>query len=224
MRVSIIIPALNEAAGIAFCVERARAVGACEVLVVDGGSSDGTPERAFMADRVLSAPRGRARQQNLGAAQAKGDVLLFLHADCWLQPGSLDDVTKALADANVVGGCFRQRIDAPGLRFRWLERGNALRVRLFRLAYGDQAIFVRRAWFERLGGFPDEPFLEDLLFMKRLARQGRIALLPDRLVVSARRWQARGVVRQTLSNWWLTLAGLIGVSPRWLARFYGPVR
>jgi len=224
MRVAIIIPALNEAPRIAEAVARARAAGPCEVLVVDGGSTDGTPGRAAQADCVLQAPRGRARQQNAGAARARAEVLLFLHADCWLEPGSLEEVRRALAEPTVVGGCFRQRIDAPGLRYRWLERGNALRVRLFGLAYGDQAIFVRRDVFERIGGFPDEPFLEDLLFMKRLRRQGRIALLPARLVVSARRWQATGVVRQTLRNWALALAGQCGVPPRWLARFYPQVR
>jgi rSAM/selenodomain-associated transferase 2 len=224
MGTAIVIPTLNEAADIAASVERARALQPAEIIVVDGGSADATCEAASGANRVLVAPRGRASQQNAGAAASRGDTLLFLHADCWLQRGGLEQIAAAFADEHCVGGCFRQVIDAQGWRYRWLERGNALRVRLCGLAYGDQGIFVRREIFNRLGGFPSLALMEDLFFMKRLRREGHVALLDGPLYVSARRWQKHGVFRQTARNWWLTALAQAGVSPNRLAGFYPDVR
>lgn len=224
MLVSIIIPTLNEAPSIAKAISRARRLSPAEIIVVDGGSTDDTVANAAAADRVLTSPRGRAAQQNAGAAASRGDVLLFLHADCWLEPGILDAVTAALRDERSVGGCFRQAIDAQGGRYRWLERGNALRVRLWKLAYGDQGIFVRRSVFEQLGGFPALALMEDLFFMKRLRHEGRFVLLDGPLHVSARRWQQRGVVRQTARNWFLTGLAQAGVSPDRLQRLYPHIR
>jgi rSAM/selenodomain-associated transferase 2 len=220
LRLSIIIPTLNETGRIGELIAHTRTLGECEIVVVDGGSADGTLEQAAAADVRLQAPRGRARQQNAGAAASSGDVLLFLHADCRLEPGAIDAVQAALQDGRCVGGCFRQIIDAHGTAYRLLERGNSWRVRLCRWAYGDQGIFVRREVFERLGGFPDVALMEDLLFVRRLKRAGRFRLLDARIHVSARRWQRHGVVRQTLRNWTLIALALCGVSPDWLARFY----
>jgi rSAM/selenodomain-associated transferase 2 len=169
---------------------------------------------------VLHTERGRAVQQNAGAAISRGDVLLFLHADCWLEPGALDAVRTALAEERCVGGCFQQAIEAEGRLYRWLERGNALRVRWWKVAYGDQGIFVRRRVFEELGGFPPLALMEDLFFMKRLRNTGRIALLNERLHVSARRWQRTGVVRQTARNWWLIALAHAGVPTSRLAELY----
>jgi rSAM/selenodomain-associated transferase 2 len=224
MGTAIIIPTLNEAENIAVSVARARALRPAEITVVDGGSQDGTREAASAADRVLVAPRGRASQQNAGAAASRGDALLFLHADCWLEPGSLEQIEAALANERCVGGCFRQVIDERGWRYRWLERGNALRVALWGLAYGDQGIFVRREIFNRMGGFPSLALMEDLFFMKRLRREGRVALLDGPLYVSARRWKKQGFFRQTARNWWLTALAQAGVSPNRLAGFYQDVR
>lgn len=222
--VSIIIPTLNEADRIGELIGQTREVGECEIVVVDGGSDDGTPERARAADVCLATDRGRAIQQNAGAAGSSGDVLLFLHADCRLPAAALEAVRAALSDPRVVAGCFRQRIDADGFRYRLMERGNALRVKLLRWAYGDQGIFVRRDAFEAVGGFPDLKLMEDLFLMKRLKRRGRIVLLDAELQVSARRWQKQGLARQTLRNWALTLLAHCGVSPDRLARFYPQVR
>lgn len=224
MKVSIVIPALNEAPRIARVVECSRELEPHEVIVVDGQSTDDTCAQAAAADRVLASIPGRAAQQNLGASEASGDVLLFLHADSRLEPGCLGSIDRCLRDERFVGGCFRQRIEAGGFRYRALERGNDLRVRVLKWAYGDQGIFVRRCVFQELGGFPAVALMEDLLFMKALKRRGRIGLLQPAIHTSARRWERRGVIRQTIRNW--CLIGLVqcGVSPDRLAHFYPPVR
>jgi rSAM/selenodomain-associated transferase 2 len=224
VNISVIIPVLNEAGRIAETIERTRQLGACEIVVVDGGSSDGTIQHATAADRLISSDRGRGRQQNAGAAAARGDVLLFLHADCWLEPGALEAVCEALTDHRCIGGCFRQRIDADGFGFRALESGNALRVRTAGWAYGDQGIFLRRSVFEQVGGFPDVPLMEDLLLMKRLRGRGTFRLLRHRIHVSPRRWEQTGIVRQTLRNWTFVLLAHLGVSPARLVRHYANVR
>lgn len=223
MKVSIIIPTLNEAANIVAAVERAWATGPLEVLIADGGSVDRTPDLARGAGaQLLESPPGRARQQNAGARQAAGDVLLFLHADTWLAPEGLGQIAEALADPHVLCGAFRQRIEAEGRLFRWLERGNAWRARRRGLPYGDQGIFVRRLVFEELGGFPEVRLMEDVMLMKRLHRRTRPVLLPGPLNVSARRWRRHGVLRQTAQNWLLLSAARLGVHPDKLARFYAP--
>ena len=223
LRVSVIIPALNESDCIADAVRRAWASGAFEVLVVDGGSCDDTAElaRAGRA-HVLTGPRGRALQQNLGAHAATGEALLFLHADNWLDHGAVAQIVTALDDPTALGGAFRQQIEASGLLYRALELGNALRVRWRGSPYGDQGIFVRREVFHRLGGFPEVGLMEDVLLMKRFRRLAWPLLLAGPLHVSARRWQRHGVVRQTLRNWSLLASAALGISLDWLARFYPP--
>jgi rSAM/selenodomain-associated transferase 2 len=221
LKISIIIPALDEAANIASAVERAWATGTHEVIVADGGSSDGTPELARQAGAlVISSPCGRGVQQNRGAAAASGEMLLFLHADTWLAPDALVQITSALGDRDVICGAFRQQIEASGRIYRWLERGNSVRVLWRGLPYGDQGIFVRRAAFDAAGGFPEVALLEDLLLMKTLRRRAWPVLLPGPIHVSARRWQRHGVVRQTARNWLLLSAARLGVSPDKLAVFY----
>jgi rSAM/selenodomain-associated transferase 2 len=224
MRISVIIPALNEADQIAEVIRSTRLLGDCEIIVVDGGSSDQTSERAGEADLVLTTPPGRAIQQNFGAAASSGEVLLFLHADCRLQTGCLEAVQSALQNPRVAGGCFRQRIDAAGWTYRLMERGNALRVRLLHWAYGDQGIFVRRSVFEKLGGFPELKLMEDLFFMKQLKHEGKLVLLDPPIRISARRWQKTGILRQTLRNWTLITLAHCGVSKDRLAKFYPHVR
>lgn len=193
------------------------------MLVVDGGSRDETSVRAEAAGaRVLHSEAGRARQQNAGAAAATGEVLLFLHADNWLDPTALAQVRAALdeRDHPVECGAFRQRIDDSAWRYRWIERGNALRARRLGLPYGDQAIFVCRELFESVGGFPEVAFMEDLILMRSLRRRAWPVLLPGPVHVAARRWQRHGVLRQTARNWLLIAAYFAGASPDRLARFY----
>src|SRR5207253_1164721 len=164
----------QEAAAIAETVRALRALDPCQIIVADGGSTDGTLAAAQGADGVLSAPRGRAAQMNAGAAHARGDILVFLHADCRLDPDALADAAKLLRRPAVIAGCFRMRVDAEGILYRCLDAAATARVRLTGLIYGDQGLFLRRANFIRLGGFPPVPFLEDVLFSKTLRRAGRI--------------------------------------------------
>ena len=221
MKVSIIIPVLNEAQLIVESLERAIQSGADEVIVVDGGSRDGTAELVERMDcqLVVSGP-GRGAQMNLGATRAEGDVLLFQHADAWLHRDALPELRRSVERTRVVSGAFRQRIDANGAAFRLLESGNAARVRWLGLPYGDQGIFVRTEVFRELGGFPEVQLMEDVLLMRRLRRKAWPVLLGGPIHVHPRRWQRHGVVRQTLRNWFLLTAHLAGVSPNRLVRFY----
>ena len=215
------IPAVNEETLIERAIASSWDAGANEVVVVDSNSQDQTVERARSGGAlVLNAPRGRAAQQNLGAQHTTGEVLLFLHADNWLDPNVGRQLRESLRDKSVMGGAFRQKIDAPGRLYRWLERGNGARARWRGLAYGDQAIFVRRELFNKLGGFPQVKLMEDLLFMRQFRKISRPALLPGPVYVHPRRWQRQGVVQQTLCNWMLLTARAVGLPPDRLARFY----
>jgi rSAM/selenodomain-associated transferase 2 len=225
MRLSVIVPTLDEEATIASTLAHARRPGDVELVVVDGGSRDETVNVARpLADRVLDAPRGRAAQMNAGAAAARGAVLLFLHADTRLPDDYPALVAEALAPADVVGGRFDIRLDAPGLAYRVIERLIGLRSRLTGVATGDQAIFVRRDAFVRVGGYPAIPLMEDIALCRALKRAGRMAALRDVVVTSARRWQRDGLVRTVALMWTLRLAYYAGVSPARLARAYRAAR
>lgn len=221
---SVIIPTLNEAGCIAPTIEALRAQQPLEILVVDGGSSDDTVVRASAADVVLLSPPGRGRQMNAGAAQARGDFLLFLHADCTLGDGALAAATRCLDRTGAVAGCFSMCVRADGPLYRSIDAAASARVRLTGLVYGDQGLFLRRETFFRLGGFPGVHFMEDVLFSKRLRRHGRVVVLRDRIFVSPRRWQRVGLVRQTVRNWTLLALAAAGVHPDRLAQHYPAVR
>jgi len=222
MRVSFIIPTMNERSNIAAAVESAWSAGAAEVIVADGGSIDGTLEVAEQVECTLvRSPTGRAIQQNSGAAEASGDVLLFQHADTRLVKDGVRQIEAALGEERVVCGAFAQQIEAGGRLYRWLEWGNAFRVRRMGVAYGDQAVFVRRHVFADVGGFPEVGLLEDLLLMRELrSRYGSPVLLDGPLKISARRWQENGVIRQTARNWFILSLHKLGVRPNALAGFY----
>jgi rSAM/selenodomain-associated transferase 2 len=224
MAVSVIIPTLNEAACLPAALRALSAEGPAEVLVVDGGSTDGTCDRVGSAARLLHAPRGRAAQMNAGAAEARGDVLLFLHADCTLEPGALRAAEVCLARPGVAAGCFHMTVQGPRMVYKLLGACATARVRLTGLVYGDQGLFVRRAVFARAGGFPSLGLMEDVFLSKALRRLGRVVVAPRRIYVSARRWQRRGVVRQTLRNWALTALAAGGIHPDRLAAYYPAVR
>jgi rSAM/selenodomain-associated transferase 2 len=220
---SIVMPVLNEAEVIeaalaALSPYRARGV---EVIVVDGGSSDGTAELARpLATGVLAAPRGRASQMNAGAAAARGDVLLFLHADTQLPEDADALVLDGLARRSRSWGRFDVRFDQGGL-LRLVAILMNIRSRATGIATGDQAMFVTRAAFERAGGFPPIPLMEDVALSVQLKRVSRPLCLRARVVASARRWRQHGLVRTVLLMWRLRLAYSLGRDPVLLARSYG---
>jgi rSAM/selenodomain-associated transferase 2 len=223
-RLSVIVPVLDEAAGVRDVLARLaplRARGA-EVVVVDGGSRDGTPERARpFADRVIAAPRGRASQMNAGAAVAGGEVLLFLHADTVLPVDADRLVLDGLARAGLAWGRFDVAIEG---RHRMLPTIAALmnrRSRLTGIATGDQAIFVRAEAFARAGRYPDIPLMEDIALSRALKGISRPLCLRARVVTSGRRWERNGVARTILLMWRLRLSYFLGADPARLARAYG---
>ena len=221
MKISVIIPALNEDAVISQAIASAWSAGADEVIVVDGGSDDQTVAVARQHNsQVVPSLKGRARQQNAGAAVATGDILVFLHADNRLHKSVGPQIRQALRDTSAFVGAFCQQIDASGVAYRLLEWGNTWRVRLLGLPYGDQAIFIRREDFHRIGGFQEVKLMEDLLLMQQLRRIGWPLLLPGPTFISPRRWQQHGIVQQTLRNWCLLMKYKLGWSPDQLAESY----
>jgi rSAM/selenodomain-associated transferase 2 len=228
LRISVVMPVLDEEARIAGQLARLREVeGLHEVIVVDGGSTDRTVTLVEEAEwcRLIGAPKGRGPQMNAGAHEAEGDVLLFLHADVALPDRAVTLVESALADSEVVAGAFRTHTIADG-RTSWVTgclRLADLRSRYSRLPYGDQALFVRREVFDRVGGFPPQPIFEDVEISRRLRRAGLIRTLPESVVVSGRRFTARPLYYAALMTVLPTLYRL-GVRPTTLARTYGHER
>ncbi|MDX2030677.1 MAG: TIGR04283 family arsenosugar biosynthesis glycosyltransferase [Blastocatellia bacterium] len=222
--ISIVIPALNEERGIAGTLHGLAGRQAEEIVVVDGGSRDRTVEivRGLSDVRLVESPEAnRGRQMNVGARAARGDVLLFLHADVVLPPGAIDAIRRALEEDRVPGGCFQIRFpeDAPR-SLHLVAWGINLRTRWFRTATGDQGIFVRRDAFEALGGFPPLPLMEDIALFHALKRRGPVAVLDARIEISPRRWLTHGVWRTVLLMYLLRVGYWIGISPATLKRYF----
>ena len=225
MRLSIIIPVLNVAETLAARLAALQAIRArgVEVIVVDGGSADDSAGRAApLADRVITAPRGRGRQMNAGAERATGEVLLFLHADTILS-GSVVERIEAALTGGALWGRFDVRIDGVSAMLPIVAALMNGRSRLTGIATGDQAIFITREAFARVGGFPDIPLMEDIAFSSTMRRMARPACLAEKVTTSGRRWEKHGVWRTILMMWWLRLRFWLGVSPQALAREYGYV-
>ena len=220
--ISVVIPARNEAGNIAATLHPLQAMRGRghEVIVVDGGSDDATVAQAQpLADRVLAGVPGRARQMNAGAQAARGEVLWFLHADT-LAPPDADRLLLAALDSGAAWGRFDVRLSGRQPLLRVVERLMNLRSCLSGIATGDQGIFVRRAAFDTVGGFPDQPLMEDIALSARLKRVGRPVCLRPPLITSSRRWEERGILCTILLMWRLRLLYALGADPARLARLY----
>jgi rSAM/selenodomain-associated transferase 2 len=222
-RISIIIPALNEADAIEKAIASTSPSLNVEVIVVDGGSRDDTISLAQnKGAKAIASPAGRAYQMNLGAQAATGDILLFLHADTGLPP-KFDALVRAALRSGQrmpIAGAFLLKIDAASPKLRWVEWGVKWRSHLFQMPYGDQAIFLRAETFHRMGGFPELPIMEDFELVRRLKRQGQIAIVSAPVVTSARRWLQRGVLVTTIVNQMVILGYFLGIKKERLRQFY----
>ncbi|MDH3444226.1 MAG: TIGR04283 family arsenosugar biosynthesis glycosyltransferase [Deltaproteobacteria bacterium] len=225
MRISVVIPVLNEEKSIGATLKSLLPLQPYELFVVDGGSTDGTREICRqLGVEALTSPRGRASQMNHGAENATGDVLLFLHADTRLPPTAFSDIREALKDPRCVAGRFDVQLDGNHWVLGLVGRMISLRSRLSKISTGDQGIFVRRDVFKRLGGFPDIPLMEDIAFCRGLKRVGEVACLRSRVITSARRWESDGLWRTIFKMWTLKSLYLLGVSPHRLKQFYDDAR
>ncbi|MFC1828751.1 TIGR04283 family arsenosugar biosynthesis glycosyltransferase [Thermodesulfobacteriota bacterium] len=217
----VVIPAVNESNTIRKTLLNIETANNREIIVVDGGSVDGTVSLArSMGAKVLTGSPPRARQMNQGAAAASGNILLFLHADTRL-PAQFDEhIINALGKPNVGAGAFKLRVDSPLPALRRIERLANWRSRRFQMPYGDQGIFMTRERFYQIGGFPDIPIMEDFELVRRLKKAGDVITLKEPVLTSARRWERLGVLKTTLINQLVIAAYHAGVPPHTIAGWY----
>jgi rSAM/selenodomain-associated transferase 2/rSAM/selenodomain-associated transferase 1 len=219
--ISIIIPALDEADNIAPAFSALNRRDGVEVIVVDGGSSDGTADLArSKGATVLASVPSKARQMNAGAEAATGDILLFLHADTQLPEYFEAPIIDAINQSGVAAGAFQLSIDSDVKGLRFIERVANRRARHLQAPYGDQGIFVTKTLFEEIGGYPDMSIMEDFELIRRLRRKGKIAILDQYVKTSPRRWQNLGIFKTWLINQIIIVAYLLGVPPERLSRWY----
>jgi rSAM/selenodomain-associated transferase 2 len=222
---SIIVPVLNEADQINPLIEHIHNQGfgpLYEVIVVDGDPQGGTVRIIQDKDVIaITSEKGRGRQMNAGAAAARGEILIFLHADTKLPDGALEKISRALEDQNYVGGAFDLKIDSDRLFLKYISARASLRSRWNRIPYGDQAIFIRKKYFDQIGGYKEIPLMEDVDLMRRIKKDGKqIVIFPDKVRTSARRWESEGALYTTLRNQILVRLFYLGVSPHRLAKYY----
>lgn len=220
--ISVILPTLNEAKAIEATISNLKKCRQTEIIVVDGGSQDETIEIArSMGARVLTSAPCKATQMNAGAAEATGDVLLFLHADTRLPENFENCVLAAATRKEFCAGAFSLGIDSDVASLRFIERVANWRSRFFQMPYGDQALFVARNLFHEIGGYPDYPIMEDFELVRRLKRKGKIAILPESVQTSPRRWLNFGILKTWLLNQMIIVAYYLGISPQRLSQWYG---
>ncbi|MEP7000290.1 MAG: TIGR04283 family arsenosugar biosynthesis glycosyltransferase [bacterium] len=225
MTLSVIVPTFNEEAIIVSVLQHIRAtLSPHELIVADGSSTDRTVERARTCATVITSEASRGAGLNAAAAIATGDVLLFLHADTIVPSGAADAISGAMAAPEVIGGAFRLRFDHPGRLALFVARSVNVRSKLLNTFFGDQAMFVRRDVFTRAGGFSDWSVMEDIEILRRLRRHGRLVLLDQSVITSARRHENRGWIRTLVTVWVITLLHRMGMSGRALRRLYGAER
>ena len=222
MAIGVVIPVLNERQRVESLLEKAEEWHIGEVIFVDGGSTDGTQDILdALGAHWIASRQGRALQMNEAARRVRGDILVFLHADTDIG-GDAFKIISALFERypDVVGGRFDVRLSGNGVVFRLIEFMINFRSRLTQISTGDQAMFVRRDVFESLGGFPEQPILEDIEFSRRLKRAGHVICLRNKVVTSSRRWEQHGILRTILLMWKIRLLYWFGVSPDRLAKMY----
>lgn len=227
MRFSIIMPVLNEEVVLEEHLTHLTKQCASydyELIIVDGGSQDHTVAIAQRYGNVISSPRGRATQMNNGAKGAHGDVLLFLHADTRLPDNALTAIEQTLITSEVVGGAFRMCFNCDQWLYKLVAWTTNLRSRTRTIFTGDQAYFIRASSFHAIGGYPEQPLMEDLEIIKQLRTIGKVVLLPHYVTTSARRHEKVGLLRSVLFMWYLRLLYRFGVSPTQLQRMYFDVR
>jgi rSAM/selenodomain-associated transferase 2 len=224
-RFSVVIPVLREADRINTVVEqviRQSPNGGCEVIVIDA-DPDGATINAISSDNVITtvSEPGRAKQMNTGAALAHGEMIVFLHADTKLPVGAFERIEAVLQNGQYVAGAFDLVIESTNLFVRFIAAGARFRSRLTRIPYGDQAIFIRKDYFEKIGRFREIPLMEDVELMRRIKRRrDKICILTERVTTSARRWQSEGVIYTAIRNLVLVTLFYLGVSPGKLAKYY----
>jgi rSAM/selenodomain-associated transferase 2 len=223
--VAIVVPLLNEAKNLSQLFQLLDGLDADEIVLVDGGSEDGSLELLGQSEfRWLQSKKGRSSQMNAGASICQSEVLLFLHADTEIDAAAIASARDTMADSEVVGGRFDLKLSGRHPMLRLIEQMINLRSRFTKISTGDQAMFVRRNVFESLGGFSDQPLMEDVEFSRRLKQRGRVACLHDRVTTSSRRWEQSGMLRTILLMWKLRFLYWTGVSPERLARIYRDAR
>ncbi|MDT8377107.1 MAG: TIGR04283 family arsenosugar biosynthesis glycosyltransferase [Mariprofundaceae bacterium] len=231
--VAIIVPLFNEVEQLPGLLKMLDGLHADEVVLVDGGSEDGTPDMleqflhpSFRRSefRWLQSAKGRAVQMNAGASACQSDTLLFLHADSELDPAAIAAARSVMADHRIAGGRFDLKLSGAHPVLRLIERMINLRSRFTKISTGDQAMFIRRELLEQLGGFPEQPLMEDVEFSRRLKQKGRIACLRDTVTTSSRRWEQCGIFRTILLMWKLRFLYWAGVPPERLAAMYRDAR
>jgi rSAM/selenodomain-associated transferase 2 len=225
MRISVIVPVINEAGGINQLIEHLGSLrkGNDIEIIVSDGDPQGRTINAIKDDRVtrVSSGKGRGMQMNKGAAAATGEILLFLHADTSLPSGAFEKIAAVMRTGFYAGGAFDLGIDSCRIALKIVEQAASLRARITRIPYGDQAIFIRRDIFQDMCGYMDFPIMEDVDLMQRLKRAGRpIIIIAQKVRTSPRRWEREGVAYCTVRNWALVTLYMMGVSPEKLARFY----
>ncbi|MDZ7673099.1 MAG: TIGR04283 family arsenosugar biosynthesis glycosyltransferase [Halanaerobiales bacterium] len=221
--ISIIIPVLNEENNIEGILQQVnRLVGNKEVIVVDGGSSDDTVNIAQRkADKVIISKKGRGQQLNKGVEYANGDILFFLHSDCTLKKDALLSINDVLKNKDVIGGCFRLKLDGRGLFYKYITWSSNLRARYLKLIFGDQGIFVRKDVFNEIKGFPNKPIMEDWDFSKKLSKhKGELVFLDDEIVSSVRKFEKNGKWKTFLLMQWIKILYTFGVKAEKIYEMY----